>query len=172
MSRKSEKLYNIIFPIWLLWVFPMTWIVVLPANFVIDLLALVLTMKYLKIPNIKKSVKTVILRVWIMGFAADFIGTLAMFLSNLIDFGSDTSLGNWWYSHITNAVSFDPFDNIFSFVWVTACIMISSFFIYLFNNKWCLKRAGFDDRQKRKIALSLAVFTAPYLFYLPTKWFY
>jgi len=28
------------------------------------------------------------------------------------------------------------------------------------------------DDKKKKIALSLAVFTAPYLFYLPTAWFY
>lgn len=171
MNKKSVKLYNVIFPIWLLWMLPMTWIVVLPANFVIDLLVVVLTMKYLKIPSIKQNAKAVILRVWLMGFAADFIGTLAMFVSVLIDFDNQTVWGNWWYSHITNAVSFNPFDNIFAFVWVTVCVLLTAFFIYFFNYKWCLKKADLNDAQKKKIALSLAVFTAPYLFYLPTKWF-
>lgn len=171
MNKKSIKLYNMIFPIWLLWILPITWIVVLPVNFVLDLLVVVLAMKCLKISNIKQNAKTVILRVWIMGFAADFIGTLAMFMSALIDFDYDTMWGKWWYSHITNAVYYDPFDNIFSFIWVTACVLLTAFFIYLFNYKWCLKKTDFGDEQKKKISLLLAVFTAPYLFYLPTKWF-
>ena len=44
--------------------------------------------------------------------------------------------------------------------------------VILFNSKWCLKKANLDAGQKKKVALSLAVFTAPYLFYLPTKWFF
>ena len=33
MNKNSIKLYNVIFPIWLLWLIPITWLVVLPANF-------------------------------------------------------------------------------------------------------------------------------------------
>ena len=75
MKKKSIKLYNVIFPIWLLWLIPMTWVIVLPANFLIDLLVVVLTMKYLKVKEIKLNAKSVILKVWIFGFIADFIGT-------------------------------------------------------------------------------------------------
>lgn len=171
MNRKSIKLYNIIFPIWLLWMLPVTWIAVLPANFLIDLLVVTLTMKYLRVPDIRKNAKAVILKVWITGFAADFIGTLMMFAAILIDFDGSPTWGEWWYSHITNAVSFNPFDNIFSFIWVSICVFLTSLCIYLFNSKWCLKKADLDEGKKKKIALSLAVFTAPYLFYLPTKWF-
>ena len=46
--KKELKLYNVIFPIWFLWLVPITWIVVLPANFIIDLAVIVLTLKYLK----------------------------------------------------------------------------------------------------------------------------
>lgn len=166
--KQGIKLYNVIFPIWVLWIVPVTWIIVLPANFVIDLLVVVLTMKYLKIDDRKQRAKSVILRVWIMGFVADFIGTIAMIFSG---FGPD--LNGWWYKNIEYPINYNnPFDNIFSFLWVTVCVIISAFFIYLFNHKWCLKKAGLDDIQRKKVALSLAVFTAPYLFYLPTIWFY
>ena len=37
MKNTDVRLYNVLFPVWLLWFFPVTWIVVLPANFVIDL---------------------------------------------------------------------------------------------------------------------------------------
>jgi len=36
MKKNQVKIYNLIFPIWLLWLIPATWIVVLPANFLID----------------------------------------------------------------------------------------------------------------------------------------
>ena len=59
----------------------------------------------------------------------------------------------------------------FAFFWVTGCVLLTAFLIYRLNLGWCLKKADLDDGQKKKIALSLAVFTAPYLFYLPTVWF-
>lgn len=172
MRNNNIKLYNLIFPIWLLWLIPITWIVVLPANFLIDLIVVVLTMKYLKVSDIKIKAKSVIFKVWIFGFIADFIGTAAMFLANTINFNYETELGKWWYINISNAVSYNPFDSIYALLWVTVCMIITSFFIYLFNYKFCLKNSNLDSDQKRKIALSLAIFTAPYLFYIPTSWFF
>ena len=116
MKKKSIKLYNVIFPIWLLWLIPMTWVIVLPANFLIDLLVVVLTMKYLKVKEIKLNAKSVILKVWIFGFIADFIGTSAMFMANVIDFNYQTSLGKWWYNNITNAVSYNPFESLYAII--------------------------------------------------------
>ena len=78
MEKKDMRLYNAVFPIWLLWLFPVTWLVALPANFLIDLLVVVLTMVRLKIPDNKKTVKCTIWKVWIAGFIADFAGALAM----------------------------------------------------------------------------------------------
>lgn len=172
MKKNSIKLYNVIFPIWLLWLVPITWIIVLPANFLIDLLVVVLTMKYLKIEDIKRNAKAVILKVWIFGFIADFIGTIAMFMSNIIDFNYETQLGKWWYNNISNAVSYNPFESIYSILWVTVCVIITALFIYLFNYKICLKKSNLDIIQKKKLSLSLAIFTAPYLFYIPTSWFF
>lgn len=172
MKKNSIKLYNLIFPIWLLWLIPITWIIVLPANFLIDLLVVVLTMKYLKVQDIKMNAKSVIFKVWIFGFIADFIGTASMFMANVIDFNYETQLGKWWYNNISNAVSYNPFESIYSVLWVTVCVIITAFLIYLFNYKFCLKESNLDNEQKKKLALSLAIFTAPYLFYLPTVWFF
>lgn len=172
MRNNNIKLYNLIFPIWLLWLIPITWIVVLPANFLIDLIVVVLIMKYLKVSDIKIKAKSVIFKVWIFGFIADFIGTAAMFLANIINFNYETELGKWWYINISSAVSYNPFESIYALLWVTVCMIITSFFIYLFNYKFCLKKSNLDSKQKKKLALSLAIFTAPYLFYIPTAWFY
>ncbi|NLL00871.1 MAG: hypothetical protein GX271_09455 [Clostridiales bacterium] len=172
MKRKNVKLYNIIFPIWLLWLIPTTWIVVLPANFIIDLLLVVLTLKYLKVENIKPIAKSIIFKVWIFGFLADFIGTFLMLLSNIIDFDYNTPIGEWWYNNITNAVSYNPFTSIYAILWVTVCVVITAILIYIFNYRLVLRKSSLEDSQKKKLALSLAIFTAPYTFFIPTAWFY
>ena len=84
MNKKHIKLYNLIFPIWFLILIPYTWVIILPANFIIDLTVCVLTMKFLKVESIKEKVKSVIAKVWLLGFTSDFIGTAIMLLSNFI----------------------------------------------------------------------------------------
>ena len=169
---KEIRLYNIIFPIWLLWLVPTTWFVVLPANFLIDLLVVVVAMKCLKVSEIKQKAKSVILKVWIMGFVADFIGTALMFVSNFMELVLEEEAAEWWYKYIVNAVSYNPFENPFSFLWVTVCTVITAVLIYVINAKWCLKKAELSEKQNKRVALALSVFTAPYLFYLPTEWFF
>ena len=149
MQKYETKLYNVIFPIWLLIILPVTWIVVLPVNFIIDLLVVTLTLKFMKIQNIKSTIKAVILKVWIFGFISD-----------------------WWYEHIVKAVAYDPFSSIYAVLWITVCIFITGILIYFFNYKISFKKASLTILEKKRLALSVAIFTAPYLFYLPTKWFY
>ena len=88
-----------------------------------------------------------------------------MFLANIIEFNYETQFGKWWYTNISSAVSYNPFESIYAVLWVSVCVIIAAFFIYLFNYKFCLKKSNLDNEQKKKLALSLAIFTAPYLFY-------
>jgi hypothetical protein len=137
-----------------------------------DLIVVILTLKILKVEDIKTITKSVILKVWVFGFLADFIGTFLMLLSNLIDFDYNSPLGEWWYNNITNAVSYNPYSSIWAFLWVITCVLIAAGFIYLFNYKVVLKKSSLDKGQRKRLALSLAIFTAPYTFLLPTGWFY
>ncbi|MBS6395565.1 MAG: hypothetical protein KH452_00225 [Clostridiales bacterium] len=166
--KKEIKLYNVMFPIWFLWLFPETWIFVLPANFFIDLLVLVLVMKHLNITDIRRRAGKSILRVWLLGFAADFVGGFFMLLASLMEYDQNTALGNWLYENLTNSVMFNPFENIAAFLWVTVCTLLSGALIYLFNVKFCLRKAELSEEHRRKVALAMAVFTAPYLFYFPS----
>lgn len=166
------RLYNVIFPVWLLWLVPITWIVVLPGNFIIDLLVTMLTMKCMKVKDIKANAKAVIFKVWIFGFISDFIGTVGMFLSQIINFNKNETISQWWYKHIIHAVAYEPFSSIYAILWITVCVLISGLCIYFFNYKFAFKKLELSILEKKKLAISLAVFTAPYLFYLPTKWFF
>ncbi len=158
MKQRDVKLYNIIFPVWLLWLFPLTWIVVLPGNFLIDLLVTVVTMKVLHVEEIKFNAKKSILYIWIFGFVSDFIGVILMFAGSTIE--------------LLSAVNSNPFENIYSLLWTTGCVILSAICIYFFNKKIALRKTALSQTEKKKLSLSLAIYTAPYLFYLPTIWIY
>lgn len=174
MNKKGTgiKLYNVIFPIWMLWLFPQTWVVILPANFLIDLLVIVLTMRHLQIPDIKRKAGGMIFKTWLCGFAADFVGNFLMIAIEFPEFDINTAFGRWWYDYVSGPAVFNPFSSIWAFLWVTICVIVTALCIYGLNKKICLAGTDLEEWQKKKLALSLAVFTAPYLFYLPTEWFY
>ena len=46
--KREYKLYNIILPIWMVFLFPQLWAVIIPGNLVIDCLVLFLTLLALK----------------------------------------------------------------------------------------------------------------------------
>ena len=95
-----------------------------------------------------------------------------MFMANIIEFDYQTNLGKWWYENITNAVYYNPFDNIYALIWVTVCVVLTAYCIYFLNYKISLRKTELNHDLRKKLALSLAIFTAPYLFYLPTAWFF
>ena len=36
MKKREVRLYNMIIPVWLLWIFPQVWLLILPGNLLID----------------------------------------------------------------------------------------------------------------------------------------
>ena len=49
MKNENKRLYNVIFPVWMLILFPAAWFVVLPSNFIIDSLVLIIAMYAIKL---------------------------------------------------------------------------------------------------------------------------
>ena len=162
------KLYNMIFPVWLLWIFPTMWLIIMPANLIIDGLVIWLTLQFLKIADIKTVLKTVIWRTWVCGFLADFVSCLLLFSVNLIEFSPESQI-YWWWNNNMMAVNYNVFANIYAFTFTTFALFISAYLIYWFNSRFCLKEAPLSAKQKKQLAISLAVFTAPYVFFLPSS---
>lgn len=163
--KKEIKLYNVLFPIWFLLVFPITWIIVLPANFIIDSIVLIISINLLKQADIKENYKKSIVKVWMFGFLSDFIGAGILFLSQM-------PKGDWWYEYISSPVSYNPFDNLYSLSLVFFAIIASGIAIYFFNLKISFKTLKYELKTKKIIALSLAIFTAPYVLLVPSKLMY
>ena len=172
--HKGVTLYNVVFPIWLLLLFPTVWIVVLPANFIIDSLVLLLAFAVCKLSGRKSLYQQSILKVWGLGFLADIIGTILLLLTQFMDRMVDESsaFGRWFYDNIASAVAYNPFKNLYAFLVVLLAVALSGFLIYVFNYKIALKKWPVEDLQRKKAALLLAVLTAPYVFFVPTSRLY
>jgi hypothetical protein len=170
-GKKQIKLYNMMLPIWLLWIFPITWLVVIPLTFLTDSVVLLVALKVLKQNEIKGKYKKAILNVWLLGFVADIPGLLLMIAPMFVPY-SETGILNWWYNNMTTAVPLFPFSNMFSFLYIMIAVGVSFVLIYVLNMRISLKNIEMDENVKKRVALALAVFTAPWLFFLPSGMFY
>ncbi len=168
---KSLTLYNMIFPIWLLWLLPPVSLLILPANFLWDMLILVLSMRALGITGALKKARSVIVRVWLCGFLADAVGALAMVFMSFIQPTRASVWADWWYDKVMGPSVYNPLSNPYAFGYVGIFILLSAILIYICNIMFCLNKLTLEMQKKKKLALFLAVFTAPYLFYLPVEWF-
>lgn len=148
-GTKEIRFYNILFPIWFLLFIPLAWVVVLPANFIVDSLVILLTMKVIGVECKKKMYKQSILKVWGFGFLADIIGAAFLFVT-------------MWVLELSTSND-DPLLTI-------PAILIAAVFIFIFNYSVSFK--GYDKTVRFKMALSLSLLTAPYTFLIPLSWIY
>ena len=53
-EKKGARLYNVLFPLWLLMLAPQVWLILLPANFVVDTAVLLIAAAILKAEHLGK----------------------------------------------------------------------------------------------------------------------
>ena len=146
---KKVKLYNVIFPVWMLFLVPAVWLISVPANFLIDSLVLFLGMCMLKMADKKVFYKKNILKFYLFGFLADFVGVAFLFLTvAVLDW---STMGDDLYLTIP-------------------ALMLSAVCIFFFNYVITLRM--YDKKTRRFLAVFFAIATAPYTFLIPTAWLY
>lgn len=148
--KKDVKLYNLLFPLWVLLLFPHAWLVVLPGNFAIDSAVLLITLLILKCNEKKRWYKKYILLIFAFGMLADIVG--AAFLLYML----------FMNSYEVFSVPIDsPLITI-------PAVLISAGLIFVFNYFITFKN---EDKKMRLImSLVFAIVTAPYTFLVPGSW--
>ena len=164
-KNKEIKFYNVMFPVWLLFIFPMTWLFVIPANFIIDSLVLLFGMYLLRTEEKLSLYKKTIFWVFLFGFAADILGGIVLLATQFVE--SD----GFFYEYLTGPVAMNPFDNIYALLYTCLAVVVSAVLIYIFNRFISFRKIS-DKKTKRVLSLILAVITAPYLFLVPTSSLY
>lgn len=151
MNSKNHdvKLYNVLFPFWMLLLFPQIWLIVLPGNFIIDSLVFLISLAALKIAEKKQWYKRYILKIFLFGMISDLIGAGYLLLMMLVfEVGR---MGDELY--------------------LTApAIGISAVLIFLLNYFVTFRKT--DKPLRFKLSLTFALVTAPYTFLIPSSWLY
>jgi len=161
-----KKLYNVIFPIWLILIIPPIVLLVIPSNFIIDSLVLILSFKILKLNDWFDKYKKSILKVWIIGFLVDILGSLLLLATQFM--GNNQFL----YDNLVYPLVWNPFESIVALIYILIVVVICAFLIYIINYKFSFKKTDIEEKNKKMISIILALITAPYLFFLPTSYFY
>ena len=151
MENKNNdiKLYNVLFPFWMLLLFPQMWAIVLPGNFIIDSIVLIISMLALKMTEKKQFYKRHIFQIWGFGMLSDIIGAAYMFL--LMWAFEVGSMGDELYLTIP-------------------ALIISAVLIFVLNYFVTFRKS--DKALRLKLALTFAIITAPYTFLIPSSWLY
>lgn len=168
--KRTTKLYNVIFPIWFLLFFPPVIFITFFGNYIIDSLIIIACFFAFKLADSEYKLKTFykksILKVWLYGFLADIIGGAILFALGICGdiFGLSYEL--------ISAICYDPFSYPLAVMIIVGSILVSAVFIFLFNYKFVFNKHIEEERLRFKIAITLAIITAPWTFLIPTKWFY
>lgn len=144
--KKEIRFYNMLFPLWLVMAAPLTWVAVIPANFLIDSLVLMILLFACRVEEKRRFYIGHILPVLGFGFLADIIASAGMLLAMFLGVGGR---GDEWYLTVPG-------------------LLAAAGLIFVFNYFISFRR---EDRRRRfRMALFFAVFTAPYTFLVPTGW--
>lgn len=165
-SPKEIRLYNIMFPIWLLiWLPSYLWLFLIPANYLIDRLVLSFSLK--NEDSRKELVRKNTWKVCLAGFAADLAGSLFLLAVYLIidklNLPSEQAM--------ETALAWNPFASLTGILIVLLAVLISGILIFLMDRS-ILSKAGLDPAKSKKSAMTMAVCTAPYLFFIPSSIIY
>ena len=168
---KRARLYNVIFPIWLILFFPPVIFIALAGNYIIDSLVIIGCFYVFRLSakqqvNALTFYKKSIVRVWLFGFLADILGAAILFVVGIT--GDYLSVPN----DISKGIWFDPFSNPAALCIILLVMLVSCLLIFFFNYKITFKKLIQDKKSRLLTALAMAVITAPWTFLLPTRWFY
>ncbi|MBO4289480.1 MAG: hypothetical protein J5865_05185 [Lachnospiraceae bacterium] len=149
--KKGVKLYNLIFPIYLIYLFPtLLWLLLIPFDFAVDSLVLILAGRAKKL-DWKAVWKASIVRVVLFGFLADLAGALITMVLH--------------YGLLERRLDIYVWPDV---MWITIPgVILAGVLIYFLNLKFSFKKTDLEPAQIRFLSLMLALFTAPYTMMLP-----
>ena len=150
MKKKDIKLYNVLFPMWALFLLPESWLLAVPGNFLIDSLALYAAMRCFRVEYRLEFFKDHILKVFLYGFLADFVAAGVMWAAVLL-FEVGGAMGD-------------------SLLLTVPGVVLAAGLIWVFN--YCFTFRICEKPLRRKLALFFAIATAPYTFLVPSSLLY
>ncbi len=179
--KNGTRLYTVMYPIWGLVFLPAVWKVILPVSFVLNSAVILIMLSRFARERGDTGYKpwgdwlrTVFLS-WIFNFVSYLIaGGFLMFwgAGPTLLLGDTTKFTAWWGAKIAEPMMDNPFESIFSVLFMLLAIGLAAMLVYFFNKHVSLRLTkSLDLPEIRKTALVLSLVTAPWFMLIPTAWF-
>ena len=157
---------DIVIPLWAFWLFPVCWIAIIPITAVLCSIVMYISMLRLKINNRLKILGKTIIKVIFFRVLCDLIVVgFLLLLETRQDFINPKSDFYNWYKIFMDSFGRHPIDNIFVILILGVTILLLRIINYKLNKKLTFSKLDIEEENKKKLALSIAIFTAPYLIF-------
>ena len=113
-------------------------------------------------------VKKLGLKFWGWGFVADFIGMVLLLPGVLLPFFFPHAS---WADDISASICANAFLHPVAFLWMLAGVALAGVCIYRFDKRAMKECELLTQREKHVVALTMAIVTAPWLFFIPLYWY-
>jgi hypothetical protein len=167
---------RLFFPVWMLFLAPVSWAAIIPGTFLIAFLGLLAAL-YLSAPKeaprderLKAGwadAKKGMWRAWINLCAAYALGAAAMLVPAILTAGMPET-------GVIRRAALSIAENIYqsplAVLWALLCFLLSLALSYLLNRAWTFRNTEVGDL--KRAAAWLALLTAPYLFFFTFKLYY
>ena len=131
-----------------------------------------LSSKLIKIENPMAIIKKSLAKTVALGFVADIIATAVLMILSFGITGTRNTFAKWFHDNISIPILNDYYETPWGILVIILAVMFAGFLVYVFNRKFSFKNTDLSESQIKKVSLTLAIITAPYLFLIPTNVFY
>ena len=158
MRKNDVRLYNVLFPIWFLFLFPQLWVIMLAVNFIVDSLVVYFSARRQGLTDRLGLWKKHILPVWGIGFLSDILGAALVVALYFV----------WcWLDTMGIATEFNPILFPGTILIALPGVILAGFLIYWLNRKLTFRKSQLDPQVIHRLCLHLALWTAPYTMLIP-----
>lgn len=179
MKKKQTVLFGTIsFPLWLLVFIPKAWLFLLPGLLLFNFAVLFLLFRAVFKDSDDLSSRELVgmagrsaAAAWLFSFIGWMLGSsMAMMLAYVP--GIIAGEESWWTLRVTDPISSNPLTSFTAVIVTLAAIAFGGYVIYYLNRRFSFRRLELDDEETKKLAVRLALITAPYFLLIPSEWFW
>lgn len=150
MTEQNKRLYDLIFPFFMIWIFPPMMIIALVGNYIVDGLVIFIVLWLNKV-SIRKAHWGYLTKMWAIGLLVDILGMVTL----IVTVGAGPNSYTIWNAPLT-ALGF--------LVVVLGCGVLIGWANYVMSKKYIS-----EQKVRWAIAISMGVITAPWTFLIPTQ---
>lgn len=151
------------YPSWVAYLVSPGLFIFLIVLFAIISVIVLLSLKKLKVIKVKETYRKIILPACVVTFLSYIVGTLILLLTQFL------ARFDWINTKLAEPLVTNPFTNIYTFLYTLLAFAVSTVLIYYLNKLITMKAIRLSNGKEFKIALILTIFTAPYLFFIPSN---